>query len=198
MFNNDHDYQISHRAPDTPNPRSSWWSSPPLWILLVHICAFLCAYLLGRYHYILQTRDDMGVVVTHDDEWQGLFDGMDNEMLLNDADANLRSENREGRMTARDAQNDFSGAKFDVKNTGGGMTNTGVTTVRARYHYANFRSENREGRMTARDTQNDFSGTKFHVKNTGGGMTNTGINTGTFLSAEQYLRKTKKINVNGQ
>uniref|UniRef100_A0A0W0EVK9 Uncharacterized protein n=2 Tax=Moniliophthora roreri TaxID=221103 RepID=A0A0W0EVK9_MONRR len=28
----------------------------------------------------------------------------------------------------RGAQNDFSGAKFDVKNTGGGMTNTGTNT----------------------------------------------------------------------
>ncbi|ESK91849.1 hypothetical protein Moror_10501 [Moniliophthora roreri MCA 2997] len=148
MFNNDHDFQISHGAPDTPKPRSSWWSSCPLWIrlLLAYICAFLCGFLLSRYtnlcypipglhwqptgvqiisyatcvflyagyilyytrkreeqgkvtvrpvvgfmeplhpmtvihDYILRTQDDVDVVVTHDDQWQGLFDGMDNKML---------------------------------------------------------------------------------------------------------------------
>uniref|UniRef100_A0A0W0FJC5 Uncharacterized protein n=1 Tax=Moniliophthora roreri TaxID=221103 RepID=A0A0W0FJC5_MONRR len=188
MFNNDHDFQ-SHGAPDTPEPRSSWWSSPPLWIqlLLAYICTCLCGYLLGRYtnlHYPIPGLhwQPTGVQIISYATCVSLYAGYclyyaykwgkQPEVTLR-----LTPGFRMSFTSGRD--NEEEAAKERNERDGG--VATGV-----------------ERETDARGAQNDFSGTKFDVKNTGGGMTNTGTNTGTFLSAEQYLRKTKKINVNGQ
>uniref|UniRef100_A0A0W0F8B8 Uncharacterized protein n=1 Tax=Moniliophthora roreri TaxID=221103 RepID=A0A0W0F8B8_MONRR len=63
-------------APDIPNMDS-------LGFCTMHILPY---HPISAIHdYILQTQKDVDVVVTHDNQWQGLFDDMDNEMLLDDA-----------------------------------------------------------------------------------------------------------------